>query len=59
VGIDNYGKTFAALQLFATNEGARVFEKVEEVWDLAIFHDCPGPAVLAGDFAAGLAISVA
>jgi hypothetical protein len=58
VGIDNCGKTFPALQLFATNEGARVFEKVEEVWDRAIFYDCPSPAVLAGDFAAGLAKSV-
>jgi hypothetical protein len=28
------------MQFFATNEGARVFEKVEEVWDQFIFHDC-------------------
>jgi hypothetical protein len=59
VGIDNCGKTYAAMQVFATNESARVFAKVEEVWDRAIFYDCPGPAVLAGDFAAGLAASVA
>lgn len=59
VGIDNCGKTYPAMQLFATNESARVFAMVEEVWDRAIFHDCPGPAVLVGDFAAGLAASVA
>jgi hypothetical protein len=28
------------------------------VWDRTIFHDCPGPAVLARDFTAGLAISI-
>ena len=59
IGIDNCGKTYPALQLFATNEAARVFEKVEDVWNRFIFHDCPGPAVLAGDFAAGLTTSVA
>jgi hypothetical protein len=36
-----------------------VFAKVKEVWDKAIFYDCPGPTVLARDFAAGLASSVA
>jgi hypothetical protein len=58
VGIDNCGKTYPVIQLFATNKSARVFAKVEEVWDRMIFHDCPGLAVLAGDFAAGLAASV-
>jgi hypothetical protein len=59
VGIDNYGKSYYAMQLFATSKGACVFEKVEEVWERFIFYDCPGPAVLAGDFTAGLAVSVA
>jgi hypothetical protein len=36
-----------------------VFAKVKEVWDRMIFHDCPGLAVLARDFAARLAVSVA
>jgi hypothetical protein len=44
---------------FAINESARVFEKVEEVWDRAIFYNFPGPAILAGNFAARLAASVA
>jgi hypothetical protein len=59
VGIDNYRKTYPVIQLFATNKSARVFAKVKEVWDRIIFHDCPGLAVLARDFAAGLAASVA
>jgi hypothetical protein len=32
---------------------------VKEVWDRAIFHDCPGLAVLVGDFVTGLAAFVA
>ena len=58
VNIDNYGKTYPAIQLFATNESARVFAIVEEIWDRAIFHDCPGPAILVRDFATGLAVSI-
>ena len=59
IGINNYGKTYLALQLFATNKGARVFKKLEDVWNRFIFYDCPRPAVLARDFAAGLTVAVA
>ena len=59
ISIDNCCKTFPAMQLFATNESAREFEKVEDVQDRFIFHDYPGPAVLAGDFVLGLAASIA
>jgi hypothetical protein len=31
ISIDNCCKTFPAMQLFATNESAREFEKVEDV----------------------------
>jgi hypothetical protein len=35
-----------------------VFKKVEDMWNRFVFYDCPGPAVLARDFAARLAASV-
>jgi hypothetical protein len=55
VGIDNCGKTFPAMQIFSINEGARVCEHAEGVWMQYMFYDCPPPAVLAADFALGVA----
>jgi hypothetical protein len=59
VNINNYSKTFPALQLFATKKRARVFKKVKEIWDQVIFHNCASPALFARDFTTGLAASVA
>ena len=30
-----------------------------DIWDKYFFHDCPGPAVLCADFAAGLTAAIA
>ena len=46
------------MQVFTTNESARVFTKVEEVQDQAIFYDYPGLAILIRDFTISLAVSI-
>jgi hypothetical protein len=59
VGIDNTGKTFAALQLFYISESARFFRFVAKIWGTYFFYDCPGPSVWCADFAAGVSAAVA
>jgi hypothetical protein len=59
IGIDNTGKTFSFLHSFSLNEAARTFEFLMKIWETHFFYDCPGPAVIAGDFSKGLTAAVA
>jgi hypothetical protein len=54
VGIDNTGSTFQFLQAFATAESADIIRFLLQILQDYFFYDCPGFAVLAGDFGAGL-----
>jgi hypothetical protein len=54
VGIDNTGLTFQFLQAFSTAESARIIRFLLQVLEDHFFYDCPGFAVLAGDFGKGL-----
>jgi hypothetical protein len=54
VGIDNTGSTFQFLQAFSTAESARIIRFLLQVLEDHFFYDCPGFAVLAGDFGKGL-----
>ena len=59
IGIDNTGKTFSFLHSFSLNEAARTFEFLMKIWETHFFYDCPGPAVIAGDFSKGLTAAIA
>jgi hypothetical protein len=54
VGIDNTNSTFEFLQAFSTAESARNIRFILQVLQDYFFYDCPGFAVLAGDFGSGL-----
>jgi hypothetical protein len=60
VSIDNTSKTFPLAQAFIVSESAESFQFVqEEGLSKFVFHCCPEPAVIAGDFSKGLAKAVA
>jgi hypothetical protein len=59
VSIDNTGKTFLLAQDFIVSESAESFQFVQEGLSKFVFHCCPEPAVIAGDFSKGLAKAVA
>jgi hypothetical protein len=54
IGIDNTGKTFQFLQAFSTTESADIIQFLLQVLQDNFFYDCPGFAVLMGDFGSGL-----
>ena len=59
VGIDNTNSTFEFLQAFSTAESARNIRFILQVLQDSFFYDCPGFAVLAGDFGTGLSAGFA
>jgi hypothetical protein len=59
VGIDNTGKTFQFLQAFSTAESAEIIRFLLKVLEDHFFYDCPGFAVLMGDFGSGLSAGFA
>jgi len=59
VGIDNTNSTFEFLQAFSTAESARNIRFILQVLQDYFFYDCPGFAVLAGDFGTGLSAGFA
>ena len=59
VGIDNTNSTFEFLQAFSTAESARNIRFLLQVLEDYYFYDCPGFAVLAGDFGTGLSAGFA
>jgi hypothetical protein len=59
VGIDNTNSTFQFLQAFSTAESARNIRFILQVLQDHFFYDCPGFAVLAGDFSSGLSAGFA
>ena len=59
VGIDNTNSTFQFLQVFSTAESARNIRFILQVLQDYFFYDCPGFAVLAGDFGSGLSAGFA
>lgn len=59
VGIDNTNSTFEFLQAFSTAESARNIRFILQVLQDYFFYDCPGFAVLAGDFGSGLSAGFA
>lgn len=58
-GILNTGKTFPLALCFITSESAASFDFMEDTLDELFFYNCPRPKVVCGDFAKGLAISIA
>jgi hypothetical protein len=54
VGIDNTGHTFQFLQAFTTAESADIVKFLLQTLEDHFFYDCPGFAVLASDFGAGV-----
>jgi len=59
IGIDNTNSTFEFLQAFSTAESARNIRFILQVLEDYFFYDCPGFAVLAGDFGSGLSAGFA
>ena len=59
VGIDNTNSTFQFLQAFSTAESAHNIRFILQVLQDHFFYDCPGFAVLAGDFGSGLSAGFA
>ena len=59
IGIDNTNSTFEFLQAFSTAESARNIRFILQVLQDYFFYDCPGFAVLAGDFGSGLSAGFA
>src|SRR6266487_2143327 len=59
IGIDNTNSTFEFLQAFSTAESARNIRFILQVLQDYYFYDCPGFAVLAGDFGSGLSAGFA
>jgi hypothetical protein len=59
VGIDNTNSTFEFLQAFSTAESARNIRFILQVLQDYFFYNCPGFAVLAGDFGTGLSAGFA
>ena len=59
IGIDNTNSTFEFLQAFSTAESAHNIRFILQVLQDHFFYDCPGFAVLAGDFGSGLSAGFA
>ena len=59
IGIDNTNSTFQFLQAFSTAESAHNIRFILQVLQDHFFYDCPGFAVLAGDFGSGLSAGFA
>jgi hypothetical protein len=59
IGIDNTGKTFQFLQAFSTAESSSIIRFLLDVLKDHFFYDCPGFAVLLGDFGSGLSAGFA
>ena len=59
VGITNTSKTFPVAYCFITSESTEAFEFVNTQLKELVFYDCPGPAVIVGDFNKGLAAAMA
>lgn len=59
VGVTNTMRTFTVAYCYITSESAESFLFLFECLKDLIFHDrCPGPGVILGDFAAGLAAAM-
>lgn len=59
VGVTNTMQTFTVAYCYITSESAESFLFLFECLKDLIFHDkCPGPGVILGDFAAGLAAAM-
>lgn len=55
IGITNTMSTFPVAHCFITSESTSAFVFINEcLKDMFFFDDCPGPAVMLGDFSAGL-----
>jgi len=59
VGITNTSKTFPLAFCFITSESTEAFEFVNTQLKELMFYDCPGPAVIVGDFSKGLSAAMA
>ncbi len=59
IGIDNTNSTFQFLQAFSTAESANNIRFLLQVLEDHFFYNCPGFAVLAGDFGRGLSAGFA
>jgi hypothetical protein len=59
IGVDNTGKTFQFLQAFSTAESAEIIRFLLQILEDHFFYDCPGFAVLMGDFGSGLSAGFA
>jgi hypothetical protein len=59
IGIDNTNLTFQFLQAFSTAELANNIWFLLQVLEDHFFYNCPGFAVLAGDFSRGLSTGFA
>ncbi|RFU25262.1 hypothetical protein B7463_g11084, partial [Scytalidium lignicola] len=57
--VDNTNSTFEFLQAFSTAESANNIRFILQVLEDYFFYDCPGFAVLAGDFGSGLSAGFA
>ena len=58
-GVDNTLTTFPLIQAFICSESAETFRFVDSILEEHFFWDCPGMAVIVGDFAKGLTAAVA
>jgi hypothetical protein len=59
VGVDNTGKTFQFLQAFSIAESAEIIRFLLQILEDHFFYDCPGFAVLMGNFGSGLSAGFA
>ncbi len=59
VGVLNTGKTFPFALCFIISEAAVTFHLIEHILDEFFFYNCQRPKVVHGDFAKGLAKSIA
>ena len=59
ISIDNTGKTFQFLQAFSTAESGDIIRFLLDILKDYFFYDCPGFAVLMGDFGSGLSAGFA